>query len=307
MVRNKQINLKPRNRRDKRNIYQNKLTLNTDEKIQRQKDFLKYLKEKNKQKEIPPKINPNKIRIGNFSFVKSKTREIGYSILAKRIIHETPGLLDKFYMVSKEKLEEYSDPKGLFSIKRIRLQPSVGVTNVAYVISVKHNGKLKKFFIKEMNNSGIKERTSGNEKTYVQFSDRVKRGLEGISEAKALTLMKNIGVNIINHHFAFIDNQRKISYIVYDFKSDLFSGFHLKKLIKRRLIPFSKISEISRHIEEVRTKANEELKRNREFYGIEDNRIISDLLDDNIYYDIKKDKVYFFDPLLENLDYIRKY
>ncbi len=301
MVRNKQINLnKSMNRREQRkNIYQTRLTLTPEERIQRKKDFLRFLNEKQK---IEVKEKPKKPR---FRFVETETKELGYSKLAKQIIHQTPGLLREFYRVSKEKLKEYKDPNGLFEIKRHLMFPSVRTTNVAYVLSVKHNGRIKKFFIKETNNSGILERTSGDNKT-TSFNDYIERGIDGISEARALSLIQECGVQIITHHFAFKDLERKKSYIVYDFVPELLSGAHLKKLVSKKLIPLNKIQEIKQYIEEAKIKIYQELT-NKKKYGIEANRIITDILDfDNIYYDRKKDKIFLFDPLLENTEYIRK-
>jgi len=301
MVKNRQINLnKSMNKRDQRKIiYQTKLNLTAEERIQRKKDFLRFLNEKQKTviKEKPK--NPR------FKFVESETKELGYSKLAKQIIHNTPGLLREFYRVSKEMLKEYKDPEGRFEIKRHLMSPSVRTTNVAYVLSVKHNGKINKFFIKETNNSGILERTSGNNKTS-SFNDYIDRGIDGVSEARALSLIQDCGIQIITHHFAFKDTKIKKSYIVYDFVQELLNGVHLKKLILRKQVSMSKIQEIKQYIEDAKDKVYQELK-NKKKYGIDENRIITDILDfDNIYYDRKKDKVFLFDPLLENTEYIRK-
>ncbi len=301
MVKNRQINLnKSMNRREQRkHIYQTKLTLTPEERTQRKKDFLRFLNERQKI-EIQEKVkNPR------FRFVESKTKELGYSKLAKQIIRATPGLLREFYRVSKERLKEYKAPEGRFEIKRHLMLPSVRTTNVAYVLSVKHNGKIKRFFIKETNNSGILERTSGNKNTS-SFRDYIERGIDGISEAKALSLIQDCGIPIISHHFAFKDFESKKSYIVYDFVPELLNGYHLKKLVTERLISLTKIHEIKEYIEDAKDKIYQELK-NKKKYGIDDNRIITDILDfDNIYYDRKKDKIFLFDPLLENTEYIRK-
>jgi len=301
MVKNRQINLnKSMNRREQRKtIYQTKLNLTAEERTQRKKDFLRFLNERQKI-EVKEKVkNPR------FRFVESETKELGYSKLAKQIIRETPGLLREFYRVSKERLREYKDPEGRFEIERHLMLPSVRTTNVAYVLSVKHNGKTRKFFIKETNNSGILERTSGNNKT-TSFLDYVNRGIDGISEARALSLIQDCGIQIITHHFAFKDLERKKSYIVYDFVPELLNGIHLKKLISRKQVPISKIQEIKEYIKDAKDKIYQELK-NKKKYGIDDNRIITDILDfDNIYYDSKKDKVFLFDPLLENTEYVRK-
>lgn len=301
MVRNKSINLKPRNRREQRkSIYQTKIMLTREEEIQRKKDFLEHLREKAEVKK-EKRRKESRVKI-----VESKNSEIGYSRLAKDIIRKTPGLIREFYRVSKERLKEYKDPNGLFKIKRHLLYPSIHTTNVAYVLSVKYNGRTRKFFVKETNNSGVLERTSGNEKTS-SFNDYIERGIDGISESRALSLIEECGVTTIRHHFAFKDLSRKKSYIVYDFVPELFSGVHLKKLIKRKEISIRKLEEIKEYLTAVGRRIEQELKNKKE-YGIEEHRIITDALDyDNIYYDLKKDKIFLFDPFLENVRYRRKY
>lgn len=296
--------------RDLRKIsYQNSRTLSPEQRIQRKMDFLKLLKERNKQKEQKKEKEeikaPEKIRINRFTFITSKNREVSYSDLAKKIISKTPGLLKEFYRVSVERLKEYTDPNNLFQIKRLRLLPSSGSSNVGYIISVKHNGKIRKFFVKELNNSGIKERTTANERAIATFKSNLDLGRSGVNETRALILVKNTKTKIINAHFAFCDPQRQVSYIVYDYIPDLYLGQTLKKIFSRRIIPLIKQIEINKRIAEVNIKVKEELKKNKEKYGIKDDRIITDLTIENTYYDKKNDQIYFFDPLLENIYYKR--
>lgn len=230
-----------------------------------------------------PRISSSTIRrqpkrIGNSVFLGTHYgKELGYSMHAKQVIRENPGLLKAMHEVSKIKKAYYEDPKGRFQI--LNQKPKAGRnTNESYIFKTKD----KKYFIKEINDTS-------KDRDY-SFDIKHKHGRDGVSEHIALELLKEQGVDVIHAHFSYVDPISKKSFIAYEF-SQLKT---LDELYRSGEITAIKYKNIKQQIKYIEKEINSKFHS----YGLNKYKQIWDIDTDNVFYSLGRNKFYVFDPIL---------
>lgn len=204
-------------------------------------------------------------------------KELGYSTHGKQVIKETPGILRAVNDLSKSRNSYYEDQNGRFQI--LRQKPKAGLnTNVSYILKIKE----KKYFIKEVNDAST-------DKDY-SFDIKHKQGRDGVSEHMAIEILKAQGINVIPAHFSYVDPTLKKSFIVYNF-SQLKTP---EELWKENKITLTKFTNIVKKLKIIESKIND----NFHMFGLDKYSRIWDLATDNVFYSLKENKFYIFDPIL---------
>jgi len=229
---------------------------------------------------------PIKHKMGDTTFYANHTRELGYSLHGKDAIKNTRGLLTAFYKMSNEKLSYYKDPNGRFSI---RLEnPRAGFnTNKAYIVNVGS----KAYFVKEINDDSKMPGYS--------FKIKYESGRDGVSEHKAIELLKQFGINVIPVHLSYVNPIDKKSFVVYEF-SKLKTA---DELLRENKITAVKYKNIQKKLIEIEEHINREFHK----FDLVKYSKLYDLDTDNVFYSLKENKFYIFDPILLKKGSTHKY
>ncbi|MFA7709386.1 MAG: hypothetical protein WCX82_04620 [archaeon] len=222
-----------------------------------------------------------KHQIGDSVFHASPSRELGYSTHGKQVIRENPGLLKAVYDFSNNKGIYHADSKGRFKI--IHRYPKNGAnTDRNYIVEIQN----RKYFIKESN----------DENPDRDYSYKIKHngGRDGVSEHKAIEILRQHGVDVISAHFSYSDPILKKSFIAYDFSPlssllDLYVSGKIKK---------SEYEFLKKEIQEKLNATEEEIKQKFSTLGIDNYTQVWDLKLENIFYDLKNRRFLVFDPIL---------
>jgi hypothetical protein len=229
-----------------------------------------------------------KYNIIESKFIEGQNHKLAYSQKGRKILSENKGLLKAFREMNHKKLTKYKDPKNRFTIKKVNNKIKTS-TNEMYIIRIK-KGK-KKYFVKEIN-----EEPTPNSK-YPTFDKKLKIHLNGFYEMKALKILKDLGINIIDAHLGYLNIKSKKAYIIYDFTNLKI----LQELIDKKKIDPEEISRIKEKIMDAKIIIENSLYDrkydiNSQNGIIKGPRDMGDLVATNLFYEIKTKKMYFFDP-----------
>jgi hypothetical protein len=245
-----------------------------------------------------------KFNITNTRFIKSKTRKLAYSEHGKDIISKNKGLFKAFLEMDKQKLSKYKDPNNKFIIERLKVKRQSKNASETYKIII--NGKIiEKYFVKEINEEG-------NPRNKYTFYGQIKEQLDGYHEMKAITILEDLGIDVIKAHFSYLNPYSKKTYIAYEF-SNLKT---VKELVKQKKISSEELQKIKNKILKLEIIIEDALKNKKNtikyqtipgITKVKETKHktlttnyrptqISDINVGNTFYDPKTKKIYIFDP-----------
>jgi len=204
---------------------------------------------------------------------------IAYTQEAKNIIHTIPGIMTEIKKVitnqNSEKIIQKKGenweykiqkiPKNELMAKTVRDSPS------HIILETKINGKSKKYFLK----------------AHLRTLP-IHYGINGVSEIKAIEILKQNGIEIIPAHFAmnFKYKNKNYTIIAYEYIPFPTLSVAIENGAIRKETAISLLNNIKGKVYEINKKI-------KPYY-------IWDIKSQNIFIDLKTKKLYVFDPALTN-------
>jgi len=194
-----------------------------------------------------------KYSINDVKFIEKKRKKLAYSEHGKKIVSENKGLLKAFLEMDKKKLSKYVDPHNKFIITKLKASNKGSNICESYKIHIKDKNRI--YFIKEINKHE-------NLSQIRSFQEKINSLLDGYHEMKAITILKDLGIDVIKAHFSYLNPKSQKAYIAYDF-TNLKT---VKELVKEKKISKSEINRIENKIREFKVKVNLSLLKDFEKY-----------------------------------------
>jgi len=256
--------------------------------------FSKLLKKK-KEPSIAPEINFNlkKALKGskeklNVTTIENKYKTIKYTVNAKKLIRETPGLLREI----KEYLEGKKYRPKVYTVflnkEKVKLtiqeinRPSKNsmLTSNFYKIEISEGKNSYKYFVKKRQ----------------IFSDFISS--TGTREMRALEIINEAGFNIIKPHFSYTIKGKE-SFIFYEYQEKLMD---VERAFLNKKINNKDVKIISSKLSALETRLNDFIKKKypNEKYKITD--IAPNSAKEKhalpVFIDFENKKLFLFDPIL---------